>query len=195
MSKTGSYSQLRIDSIEAWRVWLEEHYLSEKGVWLVFKKKGSGRIPFDYQMALDEALCHGWIDSLVKAIDEKEYMRKFTPRKTTSQWSSINKKKVASLIREGRMRAAGKKAIEVAKKNGMWDKEIKAPEVDDSLPGVLLNAFQSHPEARDNYFKMPVSHQRRFNIWINMARRAETIRKRVEETILLLEKGEGLGLK
>ena len=195
MSKQGPYSQLRVDSIDGWRLWLEKNHQKEGVIWLVFKKKGAGRVPFDYQMALDEALCYGWVDSLLKAIDEKEYMRKFTPRKATSTWSDHNKNHVVRLMREGRMKAVGMNAIEVAKSNGMWDKGIKIPEVNDSLPGALLNAFQEHPGARDNYFKLPSTDQKQFNIWINMAKRADTISRRVKEAILLLEKGEKLGLK
>jgi len=80
----------------------------------------------------------GWVDSLLKRIDEKEYMRKFTPRKPTSTWSEINKKRVEELILEGRMMPPGMKTIEVARENGMWDKGIKIPEVDESLPGPLF---------------------------------------------------------
>ena len=195
MSKPSPNSQLRVESIKGWRLWLEKNHQKEGVIWLVFKKKGAGRVPFDYQMALDEALCYGWVDSLLKSIDEKEYMRKFTPRKATSTWSDHNKNHVARLIREDRMKAAGMNTIEVAKANGMWDKGIKLPEVNDSLPGALLNAFQANPGARDNYFKLPATEQKQFNIWINMAKRADTISRRVKEAILLLEKGEKLGLK
>jgi len=195
MSKKDKYKQLKVSSIEAWRDWLEKHHLDEDVIWLVFRKKGAGPVPFDYQMALDEALCFGWVDSLLKSIDEKEYMRKFTPRKASSTWSDHNKKHVARLMAEGRMRDAGRKTIEVAKANGMWDKGITPPEINDQLPGALLSAFQDHPNARDNYFKMAVKHQKQFNIWINMAKRAETILKRVDESIRLLELGQELGLK
>jgi uncharacterized protein YdeI (YjbR/CyaY-like superfamily) len=193
-------NQLRVKDVQAWKEWLEKHHDSEDVAWLVFQKKGSGntkagRNPFSYQEALDEALCMGWVDSLVKRIDEKEYMRKFTPRKPTSTWSEINKKRVGELIREGRMRPPGMKTIEVARSNGMWDKGVTPPQVDDSLPEALLGAFQDHPRARDHYFALPARAQKQFNIWINMARRAETVQKRLDESIRLLEQGQELGLK
>lgn len=187
--------KLRVDSIEAWREWLKANHHREDVVWLVFKKKGSGPVPFDYHMVLKEALCYGWVDSLLKSIDEREYMRKFTPRKPSSTWSDLNKKKVEGLIREGRMKVAGMRTIEVAKANGMWEKGIILPVVNDSLPGALLTAFQRNPKARDHYFKMSVSCQKQYNIWINMAKRAGTIQKRLNESILLLEQGKELGLK
>lgn len=93
------------------------------------------------------------------------------------------------------MSDAGMETIRVAKKNGMWEKGIKIPEADNSLPGALLLAFESNPRARDQYFAMKVSGQRQFNLWINMAKRAETIQKRVDESLALLEQGKELGLK
>jgi len=195
MSKENPSEQLRVNSLEAWSDWLRLNHDRVKVVWLVFRKKGRGNVPFDYHMALDEALCYGWIDSLLRRIDEDEYMRKFTPRKPGSTWSEINKKKVVLLSEQGRMKPSGLKTIKVAKQNGMWDKGVKIPEVDDSLPGALLFAFHSNPKARDHYFKLMEKAQKQFNIWINMARRAETIQKRVEESVSLLEQGKELGLK
>ena len=77
----------------------------------------------------------------------------------------------------------------------MWEKGITPPEVNDQLPGALLSAFQLDPEARDAYFKLAPMHQKKFNIWINMAKRAETVEKRVNEALRLLEAGDTLGLK
>ncbi|MFO7668568.1 MAG: YdeI/OmpD-associated family protein [Bacteroidales bacterium] len=195
MNKTLHPGPLRAESIEAWIEWLEENHQNQQVVWLVFRKKGMGAVPFDYQMALDAALCYGWVDSLLKRIDEEAYMRKFTPRKSTSTWSEINKKRVEFLTSEGRMKEAGLETVRVAKLNGMWDKGVKPPGVDDSLPGALLLAFQSNLKARDNYFRMRESCRRQYNIWINMARRAGTIQSRVEESVALLEQGKELGLK
>lgn len=187
--------QLQADSLEEWKSWLSRNHDREEGVWLVFRKKGRGPVPFVYQEALDEALCMGWVDSLLKRIDEDTYMRKFTPRKATSTWSDRNKQRVGQLIREGRMKAPGQTTIDVAKSNGMWDRGVTPPEVDDSIPGALLLAFQDHSLARDHYFAMPVRAQKQFNIWINMAKRPETVEKRLNESLRLLKNGEELGLK
>jgi len=187
--------QLRAKSIEEWKEWLQANHHAEDLVWLVFQKKGSRKVPFTYQEALDEALCMGWVDSLLKRIDENEYMRKFTPRKATSTWSEINKKRVEELILEGRMMPPGMQTIEVARENGMWDKGVQPPEINDSLPEALLNEFQQHPRARDHYFAMNARCQKQYNIWINMAKRPETVRRRIYESIQLLEEGRELGLK
>lgn len=195
MSSKETSGQLRFDRIEAWADWLRVHHQDRHIAWLVFKKKSKGPVPFDYHMALDVALSYGWVDSLLKSIDDGEYMRKFTPRKASSTWSETNKRKVETLIREGRMQEAGMKCIRVAKENGMWDRGVKIPEVDDSLPGALLHAFQSNSVARDHYFALKESSRRQFNIWINMAKRPDTIQKRVDESLSLLEQGKELGLK
>lgn len=190
---------LRVDSLDGWKEWLEAHGGTESLVWLVFIKKGQGskkvKVPFTYQEALDEALCYGWVDSLLKSIDEKEYMRKFTPRKPSATWSEINKKRVEWLTGLGRMQPAGLKTIEVAKENGMWDKGVTRPVVNEDLPGALLAAFAERPGARDNYFKLKSGEQKNYNIWINMARRPGTVASRVDEALEKLERGEKLGLK
>jgi uncharacterized protein YdeI (YjbR/CyaY-like superfamily) len=194
MNKANS-APLRLKSLEAWIRWLDQNHDREEIAWLVFRKKGQGPVPFDYQMALDEALCYGWVDSLLRTIDDKEYMRKFTPRKPLSTWSENNKRSVQRLEKEGRMKPAGLRTVAVARKNGMWEKGDRPPEVDDRLPGALLSAFQNHPRARNFYFSLPASQQKPYNIWINMAKRAETVTRRVEEAIGKLERGEELGLK
>lgn len=195
MAKSSPLDTLRVRSVREWGEWLEKNHLTSPGIWLVFQKKEAGPVPFDYGMALDEALCMGWVDSLLRTIDEREYMRKFTPRKVTSTWSELNKRHVARLIREGRMKAPGMEKIEAAKANGMWEKKVVPPEIDDGLPGALLRAFDEHPVARKHYFGLSPSHQRQYNIWINQAKQADTVRRRVEEAIRNLERGEILGLK
>jgi uncharacterized protein YdeI (YjbR/CyaY-like superfamily) len=186
---------LRVPGLEEWGKWLGEHHDTEDGVWLVFRKKSSGPVPFTYGEALDEALCHGWVDSLIKAIDHKEYMRKFTPRTASSTWSATNKDRVEQLIAQGRMTPAGMAVVEAAKKNGMWDRGVERPEFNEETPAALLEAFETNPAARDNYYGMKHSHRRQYNIWINMAKREETVQRRVEESLRLLERGKELGLK
>ena len=187
--------QLRVTSPEAWREWLLENRDRSDGVWLVFRKKGSGPVPITYDEALDEALCHGWVDSLLKSIDKKEYMRKFTPRKVRSNWSAVNKKKVEKLIAQGRMTPAGMALVDAAKRNGMWDKEQERPEIREEIPGALLKAFEKHPAARDHFFALSRTARKQYTMWIQTAKREETVRKRVRESIRLLERGEKLGLR
>ena len=103
------------------REWLKKNHGKETEVWVGMFKKASGRVGINYDQALDEALCFGWIDGISKSLNEESYMQRFTPRRPKSNWSKINKGHVKRLTREGRMMPAGLKAIEEAKKNGRWD--------------------------------------------------------------------------
>ena len=111
--------QLYVKSLAEWKSWLEENRDSSPGVWLVFYKKESGQPSLTYEDAIEEALCHGWIDSIIKKIDDERYLRKFTPRKDDSKWSELNKKRVEKMIREKRMTSAGMAKIEVARQSGI----------------------------------------------------------------------------
>src|SRR5258708_3495347 len=99
--------KMRLQSRDQWRDWLAEHHASESEVWLVFYKRQTGVAAIDYKDALDEALCFGWVDSLVKRLDESRYARKFTPRKVDSRWSTINRKRYAALKAAGRLQPSG----------------------------------------------------------------------------------------
>ena len=85
---------------QSWHDWLSEHGASESEVWLVYYKAAAGRPTISYQDSLEEALCFGWIDSLIQKIDEESYARKFNPRRVGSKWSELNKHLVAKLVKE-----------------------------------------------------------------------------------------------
>ncbi len=96
---------------ERWRSWLAKHHASESEIWLIFHKLHTGKPSVAYKDALDEALCYGWIDSLIKRIDDDRYARKFTPRKAESTWSSINIKRYAALKAAKKLAAPGSSAV------------------------------------------------------------------------------------
>ena len=98
---------LYVTTRDEWRAWLAEHHDTEREVWLVSYKKHTGRPQIPYDDAVEEALCFGWIDSLVKTIDDERFAQKFSPRKGKSNWSESNKRRVRKLVREGRMTEAG----------------------------------------------------------------------------------------
>src|SRR5215467_12808594 len=89
---------------DQWRKWLTDHHDSESEVWLVFHKRHTGSRSIDYGDAVDEALCFGWVDSLIKRLDDARYARKFTPRKADSRWSDSNRERYARLKAAGRLR-------------------------------------------------------------------------------------------
>ena len=187
--------QLYFKTSKEWREWLKANYDTEKGVWLVYYKKGFDKPTMKYDESVEEALCYGWIDSLIKRIDEKKFARKFHPRKEKSYWSELNKKRVAKLIKENRMTKIGLKKIEAAKKNGMWNKLNPKPDFEISVTPEFQKALNKNKKAKKNFKNLPPSHKKPYMIWISSARKMETQLKRINEAVQLLENGKKLGLK
>ena len=177
-----------------WRRWLASNHTAEPGLWVVFTKASSRVQSIDYASALDEALCFGWIDSIIRRINDKRYARKFSPRRPNSVWSEINKKKVARLIRQKRMTVAGLQAIRQSHKSGAWHAKA-TPIVSYRMPGAFLTALKSNAKARRHFMDLASGQKKRFIAWIAMAKREETRTKRIRESVQLLEHNQKLGLK
>lgn len=178
---------------KAWRSWLEKHHETSTVVWLVYYKKGSGKTSVTYSEALDEALCYGWIDSLIRRRDEETYKQRYTPRDPKSRWSAANKKRVARLVREGRMTVRGARAVEAAKRNGAW-RRLDAVDRDHRSPRELVEALARDPEAEAGFRKMPPSARKLYNFWVDSAKRPETRARRVSETLARVKAGRRPGL-
>jgi uncharacterized protein YdeI (YjbR/CyaY-like superfamily) len=114
-------------SSEDFRGWLEKNHAQAEGFWLRFFKKASNEKSITYAEALDQALCHGWIDGQVKSFDERSWIQKFTPRRPKSGWSKINTQHVERLTKAGAMSQAGLKAVEAAKADGRWAAAYSSP--------------------------------------------------------------------
>lgn len=185
---------LLCNTLTQWRKWLKGNHRKVGVIWLVFLKKDHGGQTLTYDEALDEALCYGWIDSLIKKIDDAQYARKFTPRKEVSKWSPINKRRVERLIKDGRMTKAGSAVVEAAKKNGCWDKPDRPP-TKAEIPKELLAALKKNKIAEANFAKLPPSHRTRYVMWIGTAKQPETRARRATEAVQMLAKNERLGLK
>ena len=178
-----------------WRNWLEKnHDREEKGIWLVFYKKKTNMPSLDYEDAVEEAVCFGWIDSIIKKIDDEKYARKFTPRKDKSLWSQLNKKRVNKMIKEGKMAEAGLAKIKKAKKTGVWQKEPR-PQLSFDMPPEFAKALAKNKKAKENFDALADSYRKYYIGWIAYAKRPETKKKRIAESIALLEQGKKLGLK
>ena len=137
--------EVYVETRQEWRDWLTKRHSQEKaGIWLVFYKKASRKPSVVYEEAVEDALCFGWIDSIIKKKDGARFVRKFTSRKADSVWSQLNKRRVAKLVKEGRMTPVGLDLVQRAKTSGMWDKEAR-PDIDWSVPGELLEALQGEP--------------------------------------------------
>ena len=126
-----------------WRNWLEENFKTEKEIWLIYFKKHTKKLSVSYDEAVEEALCFGWIDSTVKTIDDERYMQKYTPRNENSIWSKVNKKRAEKMLEQDKMTEHGMKLVEVAKKNGNWDKAYSSSDNYD-MPKELLNELKKY---------------------------------------------------
>lgn len=178
-------------TIARWHKWLEKHHDSESEVWLVFYKLHTGIKSIAYQDALDEALCFGWIDSLVKRIDDDRFARKFTPRKPDSQWTDTNRKRYAELKAEGRLMPSGVDRPPT-------DRVSKRPqrfEMPETVPRYIQVAIKKEPAAWKCFEQLAPSHRRKYVGWIDSAKREETKLRRLNEAVKLLAEGKPLGLK
>jgi len=180
---------------EQWRDWLKKYFDKETEVWLVYNKKETGLPSIEYGASVEEALCFGWVDSLIKKIDESSYARKFTPRKEVSKWSEHNKKRVGKMIKTGRMTEHGLRLVEAAKKNGCWDRPDTRPTLSFAMHPEFKDALNKNPKAKQVFEKLPASHRKQYLGWIEMAKRPETRQRRIGEALRMLAKGETLGLK
>jgi uncharacterized protein YdeI (YjbR/CyaY-like superfamily) len=176
----------------AWHAWLAEHGSSTTEIWLVYYKAATGKPGISYQDSLEEALCFGWVDSLIQKIDEEKYARKFTPRKAGSKWSELNKHLVAKLIQEGRMTEIGLAKVDFPLSEAPATRP-KRPQL--PLPDWLKVGLMTSPRAWENFQKLAPSHQRNYIGWISDAKKEETRQRRIQEAIGRLEKNETLGLK
>jgi len=186
--------QLYVTNREKWRDWLSQHYATESVIWLIFYKKETSKPTIDYDAAVEEALCFGWIDSIIKKIDAEKYVRKFTPRKDKSNWSELNKKRATKMIKEGKMTDIGLVKIKAAKKSGLWE-QTGRPHISLNIPSEFTRALDKNKKARENFEKLAPSYRKHYIGWIQAAKREETKKKRIRESILLLAKGKRLGLK
>lgn len=174
----------------AWRNWLTEHGANTSEVWLIYFKAGSGKPGISYNDSLEEALCFGWVDSLIQKIDEEKYARKFTPRRAGSKWSELNKHLVAKLIKQGCMTEAGLARVDFPLDQAPASRP-KRPSL--PLPDWLKAGLMTSPKAWENFSKMPPSHRRNYIGWISDAKKEETRQRRIQEAIRRLEKNETLG--
>jgi len=174
-----------------WRLWLEKNYETEKEVWLIYYKKQSYRPGIPYDDAVEEALCFGWIDSIMKKIDEEKFARKFTPRRNNNKWSELNIKRVRKMIDEGKMTEAGLKKVDKA----LLDKDPEKKNVPVEGVSYLEEALKNNIKALEFFTSLAPSYKKHYIKWTGSAKKEETRMKRIKEAIELLENHKKLGLK
>ena len=177
-------------SREEWRVWLKEHHTSSPGIWLAVGKKGNQVTSLDYESAVEEALCFGWIDSTVNRLDADRFKQLFTPRKRGSTWSRSNKARVERLIAEGRMTPAGLAPIEAARRDGSWDLLEDVENL--VIPEELARSLAADPKAERGFAAIPESQRKMALYWVSSAKRPETRAKRIGEIVQAASEGRSL---
>lgn len=162
-----------------WRKWLEDNHQVRQSIWLVYYRTSTNVPSLSWSEAVDEALCFGWIDSTKKTIDEERYMQYFSRRKPTSTWSKINKDKIAELIQNDQMAAAGLESIATAKKNGTWTLMDDVEKL--IIPEDLRAALNKNENALAFFQGQSKSIRKQMLHWVVVAKRAETRQKRIAE--------------
>ncbi len=171
-----------------WRRWLQEHHDAESEIWLVFPKRHTGVTTLSYDDSVEEALCFGWIDSLVRRLDDDRFARKFTPRKPDSRWSTINRRRYESLASRGLLTDPGLKRAPTGRSG-----DATRPPA--TLPLYIAKALKANPRAKKFFEELAPSYRRLYILWIDSAKREETKDKRLHEALRMLAAGQKIGLK
>jgi uncharacterized protein YdeI (YjbR/CyaY-like superfamily) len=179
MSGLDDAPHVHADDPATWRAWLEANHATARGAWLVTWRPRSGRVSLDYEAAIEEALCFGWVDSTGGHVDDERGKLYFAPRKPRSVWAASNKARVERLIGQGRMAPAGLAAIERAKANGSWTILDAAERLE--VPEDLAAALEIRPPAPFNFAAFPASARKMLLGWVAVARRPETRAARITE--------------
>jgi len=179
---------LQVRSRREWRAWLARHDKSSPGVWVVFHKAHTGVKSIPYEDMVREALCFGWIDSLVKRLDDDRFAIKVTPRQPTSKWSDKNRKRWAELEAAGLLTPSG---LAAAPTSNTYGPRPVIP----ALPAYIAEALKTNTKAWAFFRQLAPTYRRDFVVWIHTAMRPDTRERRLRESIALLAAGKKLGLK
>jgi uncharacterized protein YdeI (YjbR/CyaY-like superfamily) len=181
--------QIAFASAVEWERWLEANHAGAQGVWIKMAKKHSGIESVRYPDVLEVALCFGWIDGRREALDERYFLQRYTPRRSRSRWSQINREKAERLIAEGRMRPAGLAEIERAMADGRWDAAYEGQR-GSIVPDDLQRELDARPEAKA--FFEQLNRQDRYAILYRLAeaKKPETRARRLAKFVAMLEAEE-----
>ncbi|MFH0869886.1 MAG: YdeI/OmpD-associated family protein [archaeon] len=170
-----------------WRSWLRKNHTKEKVIWLIYFKKSSGKPRIPYNDAVEEALCFGWIDSTIKAVDDERYAQRFTPRSPKSMLSEMNKERIRRLIKNKKMTAAGLKAVSHAFDKDKAEKFIIAPDI--------LKALKADKQAWKNFQDFSEGYKRVRIGYIEHSReRGDIFQNRLDNFIRMTKKNKRFGM-
>jgi len=175
------------------RKWLKKNHVKQTELWILFYKVHTNKKCVRYAEAVEEALCFGWIDGIVKRIDDEKHAQRYTPRKTRSIWSNVNKERAKRMIAEGKMTDAGMDKIKEAKKSGWWQKAYSI-QVNHKMSPEMKKVLMSDKEAWRNFQNFSRGGQNTYIFWVNYAKREETKRKRMQIVLERAKKNMPPGL-
>jgi uncharacterized protein YdeI (YjbR/CyaY-like superfamily) len=191
--------QLPFKDRRAFRKWLKEHGADETGLWLVLYKKGANRATISYDEAVEEALCFGWIDSVVNTIDAESHRQKFTPRGPKSSWSKSNLERIEKLIAAQQMTAAGLKVVPDDWRQRLKElrnaEAIPKPSGPPQIPADVKKAIVANSKASAYFKTLPPGYLRTTLKWIDDAKREETRARRIKEFVAITARSERIGVK
>ena len=168
---------LYVDSRAKWRRWLEKNHDRVTEIWLLYAKKASGKKRVSYADAVEEAICFGWIDGVLKPVDEHFYAQRFSPRKARSKWSRLNRERYKRLLRDGKIATAGR-----AKPPDENKAPVTPQEFGDKIPPYIRKAMRENG-VWSAFEKVPPARRRMIAFWIDYAKKEETRQKRLRTAI------------
>jgi uncharacterized protein YdeI (YjbR/CyaY-like superfamily) len=189
MATPEEFITLPFASALLWQQWLADHHSQVEGVWLKIAKKEANIASVTYDEALDEALCHGWIDGQRKTYDSNYFLQKFTPRRPKSLWSKRNINKVAELTAANRMQPAGIAEVEAARQDGRWEAAYDSPR-NMTLPADFMMAIKENSQAQATFNTLNQTNLYTIAWRLQTARNPEIRRRRLETILTTLERGE-----
>ena len=179
---------LYVTNRKQWRSWLVKNHNKEKEIWLVYYRKSSGKKRIPYNDAVEEALCYGWIDGIVKGIDEERFAQRFTPRRSDSSLSQLNKERIYKLIEQKKMTAKGLNAVK-----HVFDLSSKNSKC--IIQNDIFRLLKEDKETWENFQKFPESYKRIRIEWIEGARtRPELFNKRLKYFLNMTAKNKRYGM-
>jgi uncharacterized protein YdeI (YjbR/CyaY-like superfamily) len=192
MSQPKPQPELTVADARAWRSWLRRNHADPTGVWLVLAKKGTLEpTSLTYAQALEEALCHGWIDGQARRRDDATYAQRFTPRRKRSQWSKRNVGIVAELTAAGRMHPAGIAEVQRAEADGRWQNAY-AGQAQIEVPADLRAALDANAAALAAFESLTSQNRYAVIYRVGSLRRADSRARRIEQYVEMLARGETL---
>jgi uncharacterized protein YdeI (YjbR/CyaY-like superfamily) len=180
---------ISFESGDAWEAWLAEHHATSPGLWLKFAKKGSGIATVSYSEALDVALCYGWIDGQKDKFDGDYWLQRFTPRRSRSKWSRINRDRVAALVASGAMKPVGLCEVERAKADGRWEAAYDGQRAA-AVPDDLRHELEGNAAARELFATLDSANRYAILYRLQEAKKPETRARRLKTFVTMLSEGK-----